>query len=299
MSTRSRDSLRLGAALQIGFLKMCGRPLDVIQRVPADLLKHLGKQLEIAAPTIATLRALYMKRRRTPYEHQHWAMEFLGVIRFEPTDTDKLLPSLCDVVRSAVSGDHLLTATRKLLYENRFVIPGTRRLSNLMQSAVSRVEHDALSLIECRIPVPIRNQWLDALSRLGDPERKMTLLEYLQEPPARTHSLQRQIRRDGAGSRRGRRNEEVIAQSGALVLVTNLVMAWNTHHMQATLDRWRLQNREIDPQILHHITPMGFEGINFGGILVFPLARHRSRLCHRARNRPRRWSRKQASLTAC
>jgi len=40
-----------------------------------------------------------------------------------------------------------------------------------------------------------------------------------------------QIRRDGAGSRRGRRTEELIAQSGALALVTNLVMAWNTHHM--------------------------------------------------------------------
>ena len=94
----------------------------------------------------------------------------------------------------------------------------------------------------------------------------------------RTHSLQRQIRRDGAGSRRGRRTEELIAQSGALALVTNLVMAWNTHHMQASLDRWRVQNREIDPQILHHITPMGFEGINFGGILVFPMKRYRSRL---------------------
>jgi Domain of unknown function (DUF4158) len=182
--TRYRDSLRLGAALQIGFLKMCGRPLDAIQRVPADLLQHLGKQLEIPAPTIATLRALYLRRRRTLYEHQRWAMEFLGMIRFEPTDTDKLLPSLCDVVRAGVSGDHLLTATRKLLYENRFVIPGTRRLSNLMLAAVSSVEHDALSAIERTIPVLIRNRWLDALSGLADPERKMTLLEYLQEPPA-------------------------------------------------------------------------------------------------------------------
>ena len=32
--TRYRDSLRLGAGLQLGFLKMCGRPLDAIQRVP-------------------------------------------------------------------------------------------------------------------------------------------------------------------------------------------------------------------------------------------------------------------------
>ena len=96
--TRYRDSLRLGAALQIGFPKMCGRPLDAIQRVPADLLNHLGEQLEIPVPTIATLRALYLKRRRTLYEHQRWAMDFLGMIRFEPTDTDRLLPPLCDVV---------------------------------------------------------------------------------------------------------------------------------------------------------------------------------------------------------
>ena len=183
--TRYRDSLRLGAALQIGFLKMCGRPLDAIQHVPADLLQHLGEQLEIPAPTIATLRALYLKRRRTLYEHQRWAMEFLGMIRFEPMDTDKLLPTLCDVVRAGVTGDHLLTATRKLLYENRFVIPGTRRLSNLMQAGVSRVEHDALAAIERTIPVRIRNEWLDALARLANPEHKMTLLEYLQEPPAK------------------------------------------------------------------------------------------------------------------
>jgi len=183
--TRYRDSLRLGAALQIGFLKMCGRPLDAIQRVPADLLKHLGEQLEIPAPTLATLRALYLKRRRTLYEHQRWAMEFLGMIRFEATDTIRLLPSLCDVVRAGVSGDHLVTATRKLLYENRFVIPGNRRLSILVQAAVSSVEHDTLSRIERSIPTVIRNRWLDALSGFADPERKMTLLEYLQESPAK------------------------------------------------------------------------------------------------------------------
>ena len=94
----------------------------------------------------------------------------------------------------------------------------------------------------------------------------------------RTHTLQRQIRRAGVGSRRGRRAEELIAQSGALSLVTNLVMAWNTHQMQLTLGRWRAEGRDIDPQILHHITPMGFEHINFAGILVFPMERYRARL---------------------
>jgi hypothetical protein len=126
----------------------------------------------------------YLGWTRLPAEVSEFEIT-LGMIRFEPTDTDKLLPSLCDVVRAGVSGDHLLTATRKLLHESRFVIPGTRRLSNLMQAAVSKVEHDALSAIERRIPVLIRNQWLDGLSRLADPERKATLLEYLQEPPAK------------------------------------------------------------------------------------------------------------------
>jgi hypothetical protein len=38
--------MRLGAALQIGFLKMCGRPLDKFQRVPFAVLEHLNAQLE-------------------------------------------------------------------------------------------------------------------------------------------------------------------------------------------------------------------------------------------------------------
>jgi hypothetical protein len=47
--------------------------------------------------------------------------------------------------------------------------------------------------------------------------------------------------------------------------VTNVLMAWNTHQMEGTLNLWRAQGRQIDAQILHHITPMGFERINFRG----------------------------------
>jgi hypothetical protein len=35
----------------------------------------------------STVRALYLKRRRTLYEHQLWAIELLGMIRFEATDS--------------------------------------------------------------------------------------------------------------------------------------------------------------------------------------------------------------------
>jgi TnpA family transposase len=95
----------------------------------------------------------------------------------------------------------------------------------------------------------------------------------------RTHTLQRQIRRAGTTSRRGRRAEELSAQSGALALVTNLVIAWNTHALQATLNRWHAElGKKIDRGTLRHITPMGFERINFNGVLIFPLDRFRNRL---------------------
>jgi Domain of unknown function (DUF4158) len=104
--TQYRDSLRLGAGLRVGFLKMCGRPLDAIQRVPADLLKHLGEQIEIAAPTIATLRALYLKRRRTLYEHQRWAM----VSERNVTDAVSQLTTRSKIPGALVSEHKLLIA---------------------------------------------------------------------------------------------------------------------------------------------------------------------------------------------
>ncbi|HEU4692186.1 MAG TPA: Tn3 family transposase [Vicinamibacterales bacterium] len=95
----------------------------------------------------------------------------------------------------------------------------------------------------------------------------------------RTHLLQRQIRRAGSRSPRGRRAEELSAQSGALALVKNLVMAWNTHQMQGTLDRWQATGeRQVDASTAAHLTPMGFEHINFDGVLAFPLSRHRARI---------------------
>jgi hypothetical protein len=76
--SRYKDTLGLGVALQLGFLTMCGRTLHAFQRVPVELLKHLGEQMEIPAPDIATLRALYKNGRATLFEHQAWSIEFLG-----------------------------------------------------------------------------------------------------------------------------------------------------------------------------------------------------------------------------
>jgi hypothetical protein len=74
---------RLAVALQIGFIKMTGAPLNSVQLVPATVLDHVGRQLGMGAgtPQIASSGALY-RRRLTLFDHQHCAPQALGVRDF-------------------------------------------------------------------------------------------------------------------------------------------------------------------------------------------------------------------------
>ena len=74
---RRRPELKLGLALQMGFLRMSGRVLDAVRIVPTVLWRHLGEQLHVAAPDLASLRAMY-RRGKTLFEHQQLACEVLG-----------------------------------------------------------------------------------------------------------------------------------------------------------------------------------------------------------------------------
>ncbi|CAD6563197.1 Tn3 family transposase [Paraburkholderia sabiae] len=60
------------------------------------------------------------------------------------------------------------------------------------------------------------------------------------------HQLQRAIYTGKIAPERGRRRDEMIAISGCLTLLTNLVIAWNTQRIQATLDRWRSKGQGVD-----------------------------------------------------
>jgi hypothetical protein len=77
IEARRGPSLKLGLALQIGFLRMSGRVLDAVRIVPPALWKHLGNQFGEQAPDLASLRAMY-RRHRTLFDHQELACEALG-----------------------------------------------------------------------------------------------------------------------------------------------------------------------------------------------------------------------------
>lgn len=61
---RRGPELKLGLALQIGFLRMSGRLLEAVRIVPPLLWRHLGEQFAVAAPDLASLRAMYRRGER-------------------------------------------------------------------------------------------------------------------------------------------------------------------------------------------------------------------------------------------
>jgi hypothetical protein len=93
------------------------------------------------------------------------------------------------------------------------------------------------------------------------------------------HQLERVIHTGPIRSDRGRRREEKVLISGALTLLTNAVIAYNTWKLHRALERCRVAGRDIPADaILAHIAPIGFRHINFHGLYRFPLARYLDRL---------------------
>ena len=75
---------------------------------------------------------------------------------------------------------------------------------------------------------------------------------------------------------------ELMAITGSLSLLANVIMAWNTYHMQQVVDRWQRQDpARIDPALLAQIAPIHHSHINLRGIFQFPLGLYRAALLER------------------
>lgn len=115
---RRRPALKLGLALQIGFLRMSGRVLDAVRIVPAVLWRHLGEQFNVAAPDLASLRAMY-GRGSTLFEHQQLACEVLGFHWLSEAQRRALSGALRLELTRTRDRQQLLIFARRWLYEHR------------------------------------------------------------------------------------------------------------------------------------------------------------------------------------
>ncbi|MEJ8852337.1 Tn3 family transposase [Variovorax rhizosphaerae] len=133
-----------------------------------------------------------------------------------------------------------------------------------------------------------------AADHLGRLLRTLFLCDYLAIPDYRreihtllnrgesVHQLQRAIHGGQVAQERGRRQQEMIAISGAHALLTNIVLAWNTKRMDGVVARLKDDGLEIKEDWLRRIGPAHFSHINFRGTFKFNVERYADVLIDRA-----------------
>jgi len=123
---------------------------------------------------------------------------------------------------------------------------------------------------------PVPALWRDPYlcDFLSNPVFRGDILDLLNQGEA-VHSLQRAIHNGGITAKHGRTTEQLGAISGALTLLANVIMAWNTYRMQAVIDQAPTNHPD---EVLSRLAPIGHKHINMRGILKFELAHHASSL---------------------
>jgi len=163
IARRRSDSLKLGLALHIGFARMTGRPLNSVRIVPPALLRHLGRELDITAPDLVSLRALYA-RGRTLFDHQQQACECLGFQWMTEHQRRALVRVLRDEVAHCADRERLLVLARQWLYDHRLLIVHDRVIRAMVATALVELEASTGQAIMTTVPAATRERWTSALN---------------------------------------------------------------------------------------------------------------------------------------
>src|ERR1019366_6759476 len=159
---RRRPGLMLGLALQIGFLRMSGRLLDAVPMIPPALWRHLGTQFAVAAPDLASLRALY-RRAPTLIEHQQLACEALGFRWLSEPQRRALVRALRRELTRTRDREWLLGFARRWLYDHHLIIMHERALRSIIVSATRQYEAALARSIHEEIDSERLERWRQAL----------------------------------------------------------------------------------------------------------------------------------------
>jgi TnpA family transposase len=115
------------------------------------------------------------------------------------------------------------------------------------------------------------NKTLYLLNYIDDEEYRRRILTQLNRGEGR-HSVARVICHGQRGEIRKRYRDGQEDQLGALGLVTNAVVLWNTIYMQAALDHLRQQSVDVRDEDEARLSPLIHEHINVLGHYSFTLA---------------------------
>jgi TnpA family transposase len=148
---------------------------------------------------------------------------------------------------------------------------GTIHASELIRSLLKSERPSGLA--QAIIEVGRINKTLYLLNYIDDEEYRRRILTQLNRGEGR-HSVARIICHGQRGEIRKRYREGQEDQLGALGLVTNAVVLWNTIYMQAALGHMRKQSMEIREEDEARLSPLVHGHLNVLGHFSFTLAEH-------------------------
>jgi TnpA family transposase len=123
-----------------------------------------------------------------------------------------------------------------------------------------------------------------AIGELGRVSKTLYLLNYVDDEAYRRriltqlnrgesrHSLSRAVFYGRRGEVRQRYRERQEEQLGALGLVVNAIVLWNTYYMDAALNHLRSEQMIVNASDVARLSPLGYEHINILGRYRFHLS---------------------------
>jgi TnpA family transposase len=176
---------KLGLALHMGFLRLSGRSLNAVRVVPVSLWAHLGKELGVRAPELASLKALY-GRRSTLFEHQQLAEQTLGFHGMTEHQSRAFAQVLRNEAARLPDKDQMLVFARRWLYDHKFLIESKRAFNTQITTALDLFETHTGELITSSVPNELLKKWCDTLAEFR-PDGQIQQ-SWLWEAPAK-HSI--------------------------------------------------------------------------------------------------------------
>lgn len=181
VSRRRRSLNRLGVALQIGYFRLTGLPMKAVEMIPPQILAHVGRQLAIAAPHLASIRALY-RRRRTLFEHQSAAKAALGLRDLSPHAERSLTAFLRREAGERHAVSDLVIAGRSWLADHKYLQIPARRLKSLANAARRHFDTALFVRATEHLSAEQVDSWRAALLETMDNGK--TRIEWLRDGPA-------------------------------------------------------------------------------------------------------------------
>lgn len=192
----------------------------------------------------------------------------IGSARFWRTDRTANYGPLNGLARNQINTDLIIAHWDDLLRVAGSLATGTVKASELLRVLQGGGRPTPLGRAVAELGRISKTLYL--LTYLDDDNYRRRILTQLNRTEGR-HALARDIFHGHRGQLRQRYREGQEDQLGALGLVVNAIVLWNTRYMDAALDELRRDGLQVADDDVKRLSPLGHEHINFLGRYQFSM----------------------------